>query len=347
MAVYWLIFVLPLAATLWPYRATPALSRVLLALIGLAFVVLIGLRYEVGPDWTPYATIYKNVSDGSFGDALIVTDPGYGAVNWFAGQLNAEFYVVQVVCASIFMAGVIYFARQQPLPWLAILISVPYLVNVVSMNLTRQSAAIGFELIALGFFSRGKLKQFCMFIILAALFHKTALFLLPFAAFATRSNRVAGLALWIALTVFGAVVAVLLEFYDYLVLHYFSVGLSSDGGATRLAMNIVPALLFLAYRHNFTMNDLERRLWTMFSIGSLACLPLLAVTSTGADRLALYFLPIQIAVFSRVPLLVSDRLLRSTIVLGLAVGYGAVQWVWLTYGTFAGDYLPYQFVPAL
>ena len=52
------------------------------------------------------------------------------------------------VCAIIFVTGLLIFCFHQPYKWLGILISTPYLINVVAMGATKQSAALGFIMIS-------------------------------------------------------------------------------------------------------------------------------------------------------------------------------------------------------
>jgi len=71
-------------------------------------------------------------------------------------------------------------------------------------------------------------------------------------------------------------------------------------------------------------------------------LPLTFVNSTTIDRIALYFIPIQLVVFSRVPVLITDTYHRTMFLLVVLIGYIAAMFVWLNYGANAGEWLPYQ-----
>ena len=70
------------------------------------------------------------------------------------------------------------FCYNQPYKWLGILISTPYLINVVAMGATKQSASIGFVLIAYVLWQKQKSIYFILsFIFIAFLFHKSAILL--------------------------------------------------------------------------------------------------------------------------------------------------------------------------
>ena len=83
----------------------------------------------------------------------------------------------------------------------------------------------------------------------------------------------------------------------------------SQGAMIRLVMNALPAVIFLIWRQRFAFDALQMRLWAWFSIFSLALLALLFVSSasTAIDRVALYLLPLQVVVFSRLPDVFSPR----------------------------------------
>src|SRR5687768_15077408 len=153
----------------------------------------IGLRYQVGGDWNQYLAYLVMIPGMELGEVLAYGDPGYMLLNWFAGRNDLGIWFVNTVCAVIFTYGLIAFSRNQPRPWLALVVAVPYLVIVVAMGYTRQAAAIGFAMLGLVRLSKGSFVGFALSIALAATFHKTATMLLPLAALSATKSR-----LWIA-----------------------------------------------------------------------------------------------------------------------------------------------------
>ena len=85
--------------------------------------------------------------------------------------------------------------------------------------------------------------------------------------------------------------------------NYVQAEYSSQGALIRVLMNLVPATLVLTVGSRLGFSDTERKLWRNFALASLALLVLVLVSpsTTAVDRIALYILPIQIAVLSRVP----------------------------------------------
>jgi hypothetical protein len=81
------------------------------------------------------------------------------------------------------------------------------------------------------------------------------------------------------------------------------------------------------------------------SIAAFACLAMLAVTSasTAIDRLALYLIPLQIVILSRLPAYFAKSNAEKIGLTALVVAYSAViQFVWLNYAQHADYWLPYN-----
>jgi len=246
----------------------------------------------------------------------------------------------------VFVSGFFVFCRKLPNPWLALTVGIPYIAIVMGMNYTRQSAAFGFELLALVALQDGRIRRFVILIIIASSFHKSAMILLPIAALISARNR-----FW---TVFWVSVASALSFimfigeaYEGLVSSYAGVELASGGALIRVVMNAVAAVVFLAMRSHIVLPPLQMKIWTVVSIIALLFIPALALSpsSTAVDRLALYFMPIQLLVFSHLPSAVRQWGWRSVATLLLVIGYALIMFVWFNYSQYSLSWLPYKFYP--
>ena len=307
--------------------------------------LMIGLRYEVGGDWRTYLEIFRTTGYADFADALTMSDPGYGLFNWLAQQFGLGMWAVNLACAVLFMWGLTSFARRQPNPWLALLVSVPYLVIVVAMGYTRQAVAIGLILVGLSrIVERESLLRFGLYVLLAAAFHKTAIIVLPLVSFGATKNRLAmvGAGAFMVATLYYLF---LYESIDSLMQNYVTAEYDSQGAAVRVAMNLVAAALFLIFRKRFRLPEFERKLWTNFSIAAFGALALLLLirSSTVVDRLALYLIPLQLFVFSRLPRAFGTPARENRVWILIVIAYsGLVQLIWLTSATNAAFWLPYQ-----
>lgn len=347
MTVYWLMFGVALLGVMAPRRLKPSQSQVMLLLTCAGIALLMGLRHEVGGDWATYERQFDWIAGMSFRQAVIEgKDPAYYGLAWIVARLDGSIYFLNLLCAAPLALGVASLARRQPMPWLSLLAAVPYLLIVVGMGYTRQSAAIGFALFGLVALGSGKTWRFVVWVLIGAAFHKSAVLLIPIAALAASRNRI-----W-TMTWVGAMALVggwilLYDSADTLVANYVESDYAdaSQGAAVRVFMNVVPAIIFLWKRYVLAPGVSERRLWTWMAILALACVPLLPVSATAVDRVALFFIPLQLFVFGRLSRLSNDIKNRTLIVIAVASYYASVQFVWLNFASHANAWVPYQFMP--
>jgi hypothetical protein len=343
---YWLLFSLCAAGALESRRR---LSRAyqggpLLMLAGLVVALMVGLRLEVGADWHNYMEIFDVLRYADVKDGISYQDPGYTILNWLAQRLGAGIWFVNLICAMLFTWGLVRFARTQPNPWLVMVVAVPYLVIVVAMGYTRQAVAIGLLLAGLAGIHQHSIFRFGVYIAFAALFHKSAIVVLPLVGLSVVRQRGPAALMILVLGIF-LYYAVLQSALDTLMSNYEEARLESEGAGIRVAMNLVPAVLFLLFGKRFGLHPDEMRLWRIFSFAALAMLPLLFLleSSTAVDRLALYLLPLQLFVLARLPFALSPTVRANGQVVLLVIAYSAlVQFIWLNYAANAANWIPYK-----
>tara|TARA_R110000851_G_scaffold135045_1_gene270417 strand:- start:5668 stop:6708 length:1041 start_codon:yes stop_codon:yes gene_type:complete len=341
MLPYWLFLLFPAGITLVNRRLSKHSQFWAWCVVWIFFVLAIGLRFEVGGDWASYLKHLDVRSDMLLSVVLLGPDPGYYFINWIVAQSGGSIYWVNTACGMILMTGVVRFSRSQPLPWLALLVAVPYLIVVVGMGYTRQSAALGLLLIGLISLSNAQMRWFVFWVMLGATFHKSAILMLPVAALANTSSRFWSF-FWIALASLVGGYLFVFDSADKLWANYVEADYQSEGGLIRVLMNSVPAILFFLYRGKLRLQEAEDKLWFWMSVLSLVCIPLVVLSSTATDRVALYLIPIQLFVFARLPFVMIDPRHRGLIVLGIVGYYTLVQAVWLFFASHAHVWLPYQ-----
>ncbi len=346
MILYWLMFLLPAVATLVPLRGTPPLRRATWLLAGSVLVYLIGLRHQVGGDWYTYLELYDLQVDARFVDISLTKGPGANALDWFAATLGLGVYGANVISALLFTVGLVVFCRQQPFPWLALAVAVPYLVIVVAMGYTRQSVAIGFIFLALAELRNANQFRFIVLILMGAAFHQTAFLMLPLGVLGSQARSSIRM-----LAIFGLFAVILLTIflsrYDALWQNYVEAEMASEGGAIRVWMSAVAGVIMLLFRKRWRLLWPDAKLWTYISLLTLACIPLVGLASTAVDRMALYFIPLQLVVYSRIPVLIPGTLARTVSVVAILAAYAAVLFVWLNFATHSGSWVPYNNVTFL
>lgn len=321
----------------------------LLIVAAIVPIVMIGFRYEVGADWEPYEDIYTTIGYLNLGQAMSFTDPGYGLINWLSQGAGAEIWLVNLTCGLIFTIGLIRFANTQPNPWLAILVAIPYLVIGVAMGYSRQAVAIGLGMIGLAALARGSTLRFVLWILAAALFHRTAIILLGIVGVSYSRSKLQAI-LFSGLAAIAGYFLLIRQVVEQYTVGYVENVYEAQGAGIRLAMNVVPAVLFLLFRKRFSRNQTELGVWTNFSIIALAFVSayFFIQSSVIVDRLALYVIPLQLFVLSRVPYAFGTQGSANGLLLLAVVVYSAtVQFVWLNFANHAQYWLPYQIYPLL
>jgi hypothetical protein len=314
----------------------------------LFLVLIIGLRHETGGDWFLYEAEVTNFTTLPFYSVITEnqSDPAFRLLAWISPSFGG-LHFVNTTCGAIFALGLIAFCREQPEPWLALTVSVPYLIIVVAMGYTRQGVAIGLAMLGLVSLSRHRLLKSLFWLSIASTFHKSAVILIPLAVFASARGKWIS-ALGTAVVVTLAFVLFLQESVDRLYAGYVSDAMESSGALVRIIMNALPAVLFLLFRRKFSITESNKDFWIWMSFGAILFIPILAISpsSTAVDRVALYWIPIQIFVLSHLPTALrfgprSESMIRITI-----VTYSfTILLVWLLASVHAYNWLPYRFYP--
>lgn len=342
MWAYWLAFLVPVIFSFFPLRGDQSIRNFSFLLVVLVYGLMIGTRHEVGADWYAYLDYFKAVHGVGVIDAMALNDPAYMLLNWISDRLDAGIYGVNFICGLVFMCGLVRFCQRQPLPWLALVVSIPYLLIVVTMGYSRQGVALGFVLLALCELENKRILRFSMLVICGALFHKSAVVVLLLIQVQKkhRSSVEALFALVLIVTVGGVLV---LDSIQAKWQGYVEAQMQSDGGAIRIWMDVVPAFFILYFRKKWRVlwpNAMS--IWVALGIAAVFCIPLQMLASTATDRLALYIAPIQLVVYSRLPLLVNGHW-RVFVFFSIIALYAFVLFIWINFSHYASEaWLPYR-----
>lgn len=328
-------------------REPPLIRSISPELVALMLIVLIGLRYHVGGDWDNYDLVFVRLGHQNLMDVLTYSrnELGYAFLNWLAWQFNAKIWFVNVVCAVPFSWGLMRLSKDQPNPWLSLVVATPFLIVVVGMGFTRQAAALGFLMLAIASFVRtGRLAPFIFYCLLGALFHRTVLVFIPIILLVASRRGVisyllAGLAIFLAyVTVFASAV-------DLYSAGYVNADYDSAGAAVRVLMNVLPAAILLSSGDRFYRSVQEKVVWKTFAqlaLVSAVALPLVS-SSVIVDRLGMYLIPIQLFVFGRIQFVGTQSTRPDLTWAFLVIMYSAsVLIVWLNYGHYAAGWIPYR-----
>jgi len=355
MTIYWAMFAMFAFAALTfnpavaghPHSLHAETRAPIAPLIATLFlIVLVGLRYQVGGDWHNYEVDFDRSRYETLGSLLSQQkEPGYALAVWLATQLDTGLWFVNLILAIPFCWGLTQLSRQQPNPWLALVVATPFLIIVVGMGFARQAAALGFLMAGVARFVRtGSLPGFILLCIAGSLFHRTVLVFVPIILLATGRSRLVSATMCIAavVVIYFTVFSSSGEYYSQGYLHN---RFDAAGAKIRTMMNVVPATLVLLARDRFYRSPREKMVWRTFAIlALLSGIAIFVVTSSViVDRLALYLIPLQMFVLGRLPIVASATGAASVAWRTAVIGYSAaVLFVWLNYGHYASGWLPYR-----
>jgi hypothetical protein len=143
-------------------------------------------------------------------------------------------------------------------------------------------------------------------------------------------------------------VLLLQEHLNYFMNAYVEAEYASSGAAIRIAINAIPAAIFLAFNKRFNIDPKIRGCWIWMAWGGLlfVVILMLSPSSTAVDRVALYWIPLQLLVFSRLPDAFGLPGRRNPLWVTSVVAYCATMMLaWLFYADTAHAWLPYRFYP--
>jgi len=311
---------------------------------GLVFIYLMvfnGFRYEVGGDWGNYLRyFYDYLPYVNFKDVLLHDDPLYWILAFLMYKLDFDLIGVDVFVSIVFFIGLYKLLKDESYPWLGLAVSFPYFIAIVSMGYVRQAAAIGFIMIGIYNLKHKGFWKYVLFIFLATGFHKTAIIMLGIGIFIEGKGRFFK-ALAVVLIAIGIGFS-LMQQASSLYKNYVEAGMQSAGGYIRIFMNALAASFLLIYRKKWQEFFDDYSFWRILAYGSFLMIPLVFISSTAVDRIGLYFLPLQVIVFARLPILLRNRINPIFVKVLILLYYLMVLLIWFNYAVNSYAWLPYQ-----
>ena len=120
---------------------------------------------------------------------------------------------------------------------------------------------------------------------------------------------------------------------------------SSAGGALRTYLNAVPVFVSLFYWKRIKMISTDYKIIKWMAIACLVAIPALSIGPTLIDRLGLYLMPVQVALWPRLIAVQRTTLLRSTWASMIIAFYGLILFVFFHYAVHSYHWLPYRMFP--
>ncbi|HWR24204.1 MAG TPA: EpsG family protein [Feifaniaceae bacterium] len=322
--------------------AKPNLWFVFLVIASLTLVA--GLRFMVGTDYVNYSIAYQDIRT-DFGQAVQIHDTEYGymALAWIFGCFfKMPFAFLAFLALLTNMLVVLSLRESSEMFWFSCVLYILMYFYFTTFNLVRQSLAVSITFFAHKHLVEKKFFHYLLFVLLASLFHYSALILIPIYFVVHRPA-------WSRLIFFGFIaVGLVLVFYDSVMNVVFSllsgtrysvyeevVTEAGDGvGILRIAVAAAPVALSLLFKgrlkeHNVIVN--------MSAINLM--ITLLATRQIYFVRMSFYFSIYYLLLLPVLVGLLKDAKTKFIACLALLFCYGAYCYVLLPV---EGGVLPYQ-----
>lgn len=181
MTVYLLnLFSIPCYALLFQYvvRSDRKRSLLLCCIVGFQLFLTAALRaVTVGGDLENYIPAFTYISRLSWSEVLRYPwESGYVLLNKLLSVITNNERILLVVTSFIIVFGYIRFIQaNSKVVWLSLFIWVGFGYYIGSLSMLRQSIAIVCILNSIQYLEKTNFKKFCLWVIIASLFHLTAI----------------------------------------------------------------------------------------------------------------------------------------------------------------------------
>ncbi|MEH3113535.1 EpsG family protein [Pedobacter terrae] len=177
MVTYFLLFCFSFLEVRYPL--SDGLKRGFYIVTYLIIVLQIGLRWETGTDWVPYLTHFENIDTFASTSPLVTgMEYGYSVLCWLVKIFSNDYSVLLIVHSLIYY-WIVFKGIQLFSPYFFICVLLFYAFTMGVMGSHRQLIAISIILYSCKFIIHKNPYKFFFCIILATLFHTTAIICIP------------------------------------------------------------------------------------------------------------------------------------------------------------------------
>ena len=262
-------------------------------------------RFQVGCDWYGYYKLFLKIDDWSLQRVITTRDPLSMLLIYFIRKLDMAYPYIYIAFNIVFFLGIHFLAKRQQDPLGFLILLFPILVINMSMSGVRQAAAIGIICISFLFFLDRKPIKYSLLVLLAALFHSSAiifLFFLPFASGRFNNNR---LMISFFFVFFGLILLTFSKNFQYAVSVYIDSGREAYGSVFRIGALTLSGLYFYLFAKNKWKMSFGKD-YVLVNLGAMSMILLIflvPISTIISDRFGYYFIPIQAIIFARMPFL--------------------------------------------
>ena len=367
MIHYLLIFISPFLMTNF-VKSSRALENIIFITFVIYLIIIVGLRLEMGLDWGNYLkefydrnflftynenlqTFFNNLAAGKpFANRNI--EPLYLLFLKLSNTLFGNIILFNFLNALLSIGCICFFCFKQENKWFGLAISVSFII-FYGMDIVRQFTALGFIFLMIYNISRKNPYYSLIYWLFAIFFHISSIIFI-FLFFFILLNRTKGIlklffSLFLFFIVFTFFFFNLENFLENISTNVY-VGSEniymSKGLIFRLFLNLIPFVIFIIYKKQFTDSKYLNILnWYSFFFIILVILFVAKVNLTIVDRFVVFLLPYQILIYMHFIRFFNFKKTKQNFMLFVSFFYlvFAMNWLFLSEDNFR-VYVPYKSV---
>lgn len=155
----------------------PRIKKLLIIIVAFVLILLSGIRWETGTDWSSYLAFFSNnnsVSEFIFGEFEL----GYGLLNYVAKIITDSYSLLLLMIASIvILIKTQFILSYSPYPFTSFLVN--FSSSIGEMFIVRQYIAVALTMLSIKYIIRKDVIKYLACLLLAASFHSSAFVFLP------------------------------------------------------------------------------------------------------------------------------------------------------------------------
>ena len=366
MFVYYSVFIILYIFALKELNHHKKLNNKISLFLILFFSIFIGLRNEIGCDWTGYEDLFNRVMCSETGLNLMNSsgricaefpniieyikfkEIGFSSLNFIIGEIGGSFYHLNFLLSLLFIVPLIKSFSDYKRPFLALLVSYPYLITVIGLGNVRQSISIALLMLCIKQLKYFRFSYFYLYSFISILFHYSSIFFifLPIIIDSRKHKN-----LLIIKKFLYCIFSIFFIFIIFIKNNYFINKINQTFFYTTSTslinplliwiMVAVPALIILLNYKYFKDND-TNKFWRNYSIIVILMIFPIFIHTTIGLRFLLYFIPIKIYCLSNLQSINFYFLKnKNTFFIITFISFSLLT-IWLNFANHSYCYVPYK-----
>jgi len=328
-------------------------NRFFYYLVSFFFILFIGLRLEVGCDWSQYVLMFDKYASLNLWEIIKfnfinghkLEELGHISITIISNNI----YTLNTIYAILFTIPLFYFCSKLKRKYLSLLVSYPYYIVVVGMGPLRQAACISILMLSIILVSNKKYNLYFLNTIFSLLVHQFSIIFnglilitdLPkLIRTKFRKNSIPYLLIIVALIIYCSP-SIISKIYYYLKL-YGTLVSPAKSAIYIWFIHFIPSIIFLSNINKFNLEKSLKKILISFSIVEFSVLPVIFINSVIAYRLLLYLFPSSILITSYIPDLSLFKIKSSIILYSIVISSLISLLIWLNLAFHSPCWIPYK-----